>query len=217
MANDDDATCAASDANAAAVLLAALPGEDSSVASVEPSEETIAKLTAKQDARNTKLRRAGRFAGQGYPIQWIADRFGENVSTVRQWRDDPAFLEGYSAAEGAAARDAALQLTKIALSLPELIDVSIAVAKDTTHKDSSVERRFLIDKILIPMTAQHVRHDAADPKAVGVIADALKGIAALAPQRIPDLVDGKSAAAQYGALPGEAPVVDAEVVPETKQ
>jgi hypothetical protein len=178
------------------------------------NDDNATRLTAAQDARNTKLRRAGRFAGQGYPIQWIADRFGEQVGTVRKWQNDHAFLEGYAAAEGATARDAALALSKIALSLPQLVDTSISVALDTGHKDSSVERRFLIDKVLIPMTVQHTQHGVADPRALDAIASALRGVAALAPAQVPQLLDGKDAAAQYGAQIGDsrAAAVDAEVV-----
>jgi hypothetical protein len=178
-------------------------------------DDSAARLSATQDARNTKLRRAGRFAGQGYPAQWIADRFGENVGTVRKWQNDPAFLEGYAAAEGAAARDASIALSKIALSLPQLVDTSISVALDTGHKDSSVERRFLIDKVLIPMTVQHTQHGVADPRAIDAIASALRGVAALAPAPLPQLLDGKDAAAQYGAQIGGngSAAVDAEIVP----
>jgi hypothetical protein len=185
----------------------------------EPDEATIAVLTARQEARNTKLRRAGLFAGRGYPIQWIAERFGEQPATVRKWQNDAAFLEGYASAEGAAAREAALSLSKIALSLPDLIDTSIAVAMDSGHKDSSVERRFLIDKVLIPMTVQHNTHNVADPRAVEALSKAFEAVTRLVPAPVPQLLDGKSAAAQYGALPGggNGAAVDAEVVTETKQ
>lgn len=185
-------------------------------AGAEDGAALAARVSAGAAAHAAKLRRAGKFGGQGYSRGWIAERFGVTAQTVANWETTEEYLEGYRTEESRMARAADMALTKIALSLPELIATSIAVAKDTTHKDSSVERRYLIDKVLTPMTIQHstVQH-TADVRFWEPVAAALGKVAQLAPVAMPQLLEGKEAAAQYGAATAAAqPVVDAEVVAE---
>ena len=158
--------------------------------------------SAVASANTERWRRAGKFAGQGYPRAWIAERFGADISTVAGWERQPAYLEGYASEEDRLARSATMVLTKIGLSLERLVDTSLEVALDTSHKDSSQERRYLIDKVLTPMSIQHtVNTHTADARFWEPVAAGLAKMAALPPAKVPLLIDGSVAAEEYGASP----------------
>lgn len=158
--------------------------------------------SAYADSNTEKWRRAGKFAGQGYPRAWIAERFGAEISTVAGWERQPAYLEGYASEEDRLARSAAMALTKIGLSLERLVDTSLEVALDTSHKDSSQERRYLIDKLLTPMSIQHtVNTHTADARFWEPVAAGLAKLSGLPPARVPQLIEGSVAAEEYGASP----------------
>jgi hypothetical protein len=184
---------------------AAVAGEQTAPPPVVPSEGAIdvqAGTSVAADVLGTKRKRAGRFAGMGYPRAWIADRFGVTPQTVANWEDTPDFVEAYMAEEGRQARAADMALTKIALTLPQLVDTSIAVALDPGHKDSSVERRYLIDKVLTPMTIQHGTMTLqADVRFWQPVAAALERVSMVPRAAIPALLDGAAAAEEYGAVP----------------
>jgi hypothetical protein len=185
----------------------AAPADATAAADVLPPPPKVTALRAAHDA---KLHRAGKFAGQGYPHAWIADRFGVTRQTVDGWSAEPAFAEGFATEEGRMARAADMALTKIALSLGQLVDTAIANALDPAAKDSAADRRYLIDKVLTPMTVQHnVNTHAADPRFFEPIATALTRLAALPAAKVPLLIEGSVAAEEYGAA-----AVPAALAPE---
>jgi len=151
-------------------------------------------------------RRAGQLLAQGYPAPHVADTLGVERKTIDRWKDsDPDFRTGYFEEEQRLNRVAEVCRIKILLDLPEITDKAVIVAKDMAHRDFGAMARYLIDKVLIPQSVQHVNaHHEIDVTFWQQLDDRLAKIteardAVRGNGHPPRLLSGEEAAASYGA------------------
>lgn len=167
-------------------------------------------------------RRAGQLLAQMWPVAHVADTMGVEPRTVERWKEsDPEFREGFFEEEQRLNRVAEFCRTKIMLALPDIVDNSIAVARDTSHRDFGAMARYLTDKVLIPQSVQHVNaHHEVDLNFWTQLDERLTKIAeartARASGESPRLLAGDEAAATYGAA-SLRDVPDAELLDDPVQ
>ena len=151
-------------------------------------------------------KRAGQLHAQGYPAGHVADTFGVERKTIERWKEsDDDFRLGYYEEEQRLNRTAELCRVKILLDLPDIVDKAVLVAKDMAHRDFGAMARYLIDKVLIPQSVQHVNaHHEIDvtfwqqlDDRLGKLVEARNAVRGNGD--VPKLLSGDEATASYGA------------------